>query len=486
MKRKIFYSWQSNHQKTRRHIEKALLDVIKEISDTPELEKPRRVELDKDTKGAVGAVNIGATIKEKINNCGIFLADVSIIDRGKSGKGIVNQNVMFELGYAIGKHTEEKVIQVANTDLGRIKELPFDIAHQRTIGFSIEKDNKATSIKRNLKEAIVAHLDSLANEEKINKTQSYKDSLTSAIENRKPAKKTIREYFANTYERYLALSPGVFNEGVAAEEYTANVYNAYCATKDIAIELHEILEKAAEYERTDILEQAYKSIQIILDHYAEASKNTSMIYEISIEYYSLIVNEITSLIVGSIVDSKSWTMLPTIAKIRLINPGNLLRIANNIDLENITTINYPEHVLAHYEKLKNKNFILPTTQLLQERFADNLSLLQTYLDGNIIQYLIFGKFPWLLGVLMGPSWERYIPEFIEKLKDNDFLCMICEIINSSSLEEAQDKLWSMICCNHDRLFYYTHRNLLHVFSHAGINTKEDLGREGRIEWGGVL
>lgn len=51
MKRKIFYSWQSNHQKTRRHIEKALLDVIKEISDTPELEESPRVELDKDTKG---------------------------------------------------------------------------------------------------------------------------------------------------------------------------------------------------------------------------------------------------------------------------------------------------------------------------------------------------------------------------------------------------------------------------------------------------
>lgn len=486
MKRKIFYSWQSNHQKTRRHIEKALLDVIKEISDTPELEKPRRVELDKDTKGAVGAVNIGATIKEKINNCGIFLADVSIIDRGKSGKGIVNQNVMFELGYAIGKHTEEKVIQVANTDLGRIEELPFDIAHQRTIGFSIEKDNKATSLKRNLKEAIVAHLDSLANEEKINKTQSYKDSLTGAIENRKLAKKTIRDYFANTYEQYLDLSPGIFKEGATEEEYAANVYDAYCATKDIAIELHEILEKAAEYERADILEQAYKSIQIILDHYAKISKNTSMIYGISIEYYSLIINEITSLIVGSIIDSKSWTILPKIAKIRLINPGNLLRVANNIDLENITTINYPEYVLDHYEKLKNKNFMLPTTQLLQERFADNLSLLQTYLDGNIIQYLIFGKFPWLLGVLIGPSWERYIPEFIEKLKDNDFLCMICEIINSSSPEEAQDKLWSMICCNHDRLFYYTHQNLLHVFSHAGINTKEDLGREGRIEWGGVL
>lgn len=137
-----------------------------------------------------------------------------------------------------------------------------------------------------------------------------------------------------------------------------------CSTKDITIELHEILEKAAEYERTDILEQAYESIQIILDHYAKISKNTSMIYEISIKYYSLIVNEIISLIVGSIIDSKSWTILPKIAKIQLINPGNLLRIANNIDLENITTINYPEHVLDHYEKLKNKNFTLPTTQLL--------------------------------------------------------------------------------------------------------------------------
>ena len=156
-----------------------------------------------------------------------------------------------------------------------------------------------------------------------------------------------------------------------------------------------------------------------------------------------------------------------------------------IDLNIMFTLGLGLVALYFYEKLKNKNFILPTTQLLQERFADNLSLLQTYLDGNIIQYLIFGKFPWLLGVLIGPSWERYIPEFIEKLKDNDFLCMICEIINSSSPEEAQDKLWSMICCNHDRLFYYTHQNLLHVFSHAGINTKEDLGREGRIEWGGV-
>ena len=484
MKKKIFYSWQSDNSKTRRHIEKALLDVIKEISDTPELEKSPRVELDKDTKGAVGAVNIGATIKEKINNCGIFLADVSIIDRGESGKGIVNQNVMFELGYAIGKHTEEKVIQVANTDLGQIEELPFDIAHQRTIGFSIAEDNKAISLKRDLKGAIVAHLESLANEEKNSKAQSYKDILINAIDKDRPAKKAIRDYFNNAYKQYLDPSPGVFEEGMTKEEYAENVYSAYCATEDIAIELHEVLEKAAEHGREDILEQAYKSIQIILDHYAEISKNTSILHEISIEYYSLIINEIISLIVGSTVDSKSWNVFQKIADKELIKPD--IFPISKLTLENISPLMYPQNTLDYYKKIKDKNFALPTTQLLKERFADNPSLLQAYLDGNIMQYLVFGRFPWLLGALIGPSWERYIPEFIEKLKDNDFMCMICEIINSSSLEEAQDKLWSMICCNHDRLSYYTYQNLLHVFSHAGINSKEDLGREGRIEWGGVL
>ena len=268
---------------------------------------------------------------------------------------------------------------------------------------------------------------------------------------------------------------------MAKEEYAANVYNAYCATKDIAIELHEVLEKAAEHERTDILEQAYKSIQIIIDHYAKISENTSILHEISIEYYSLIINEIVSLIVGSIVDSKSWIILPTIAKIKLINQGNIFRIANNIDLGNITIINYPEHVLNYYKKLKGKNYTLPTTQLLQERFTDNPILLHTYLDSNIMQYLMFGNFPWSFGTLLGPSWERYIPEFIEKLKDNDFICMVCKVIDSD-YSETKDRIWHNISRNYDDLFMsYSNQNLRHVFSHAGINSKEDLGREGRIE-----
>ena len=94
---------------------------------------------------------------------------------------------------------------------------------------------------------------------------------------------------------------------------------------------------------------------------------------------------------------------------------------------------------------------------------------------------MFGNFPWSFGTLLGPSWERYIPEFIEKLKDNDFICMVCKVIDSD-YSETKDRIWHNISRNYDDLFMsYSNQNLRHVFSHAGINSKEDLGREGRIE-----
>ena len=119
----VFYSWQSDNSKTRSYIENALKKVVKSLADNPSIEAAPRI--DKDTQNVAGAVHIVDTIKKKIDECGIFLADVSLVDNAASGRAIVNQNVMFELGYAVGKHTESRVIMVANTDLGDIKKPAF-------------------------------------------------------------------------------------------------------------------------------------------------------------------------------------------------------------------------------------------------------------------------------------------------------------------------------------------------------------------------
>lgn len=160
----IFYSWQSDNKNTKSFISKSLTNAIKDLSGNNTLDKAPR--LDKDTQGTVGSPNIVSTIKDKIDNCGIFVADVSIVDESKGGRKLVNQNVMFELGYAIAKHSELNVVMLFNTDLGNPKDLPFDISHHRVLQFSVKNDDKSgTKLKEKLIGALTAHLNSLTDQE---------------------------------------------------------------------------------------------------------------------------------------------------------------------------------------------------------------------------------------------------------------------------------------------------------------------------------
>lgn len=127
----IFYSWQGDNKVTKNFINKALSSAINDVSGSNILDKSPR--LDKDTQGTVGSPSIVTTIKDKIDNCGIFVADVSIVDESKSGRKLVNQNVMFELGYAIARHSDMNIVMLFNSDLGNPKDLPFDISHHRVL-----------------------------------------------------------------------------------------------------------------------------------------------------------------------------------------------------------------------------------------------------------------------------------------------------------------------------------------------------------------
>jgi len=160
----IFYSWQSDHKNTKNLINKSLISAIKDLAGNNTLEKAPR--LDKDTQGVVGSPNVVSIIKNKIDSCGIFVADVSIVDESKGGRKLVNQNVMFELGYAIAKHSELNVVMLFNTDLGDPKDLPFDISHHRVLQFSANDDDKnGTKLKGKLVGALTAHLNSLTEQE---------------------------------------------------------------------------------------------------------------------------------------------------------------------------------------------------------------------------------------------------------------------------------------------------------------------------------
>jgi hypothetical protein len=131
----IFYAWQSDSdQKSNRFFIrdaiKAAVDTI--VSDATLDEAP---EIDHDTKDVSGTPDIFQAILEKIDTCGIFIADVTPVTTFTNEKGelktVPNPNVMLETGYALAKIEDRRLLTVMNTAFGNPKEAPFDWSRRR-------------------------------------------------------------------------------------------------------------------------------------------------------------------------------------------------------------------------------------------------------------------------------------------------------------------------------------------------------------------
>ncbi len=131
----IFFSWQSDlPNKTNRNlIENSIKLALKKMNqDSP---YSLITEIDRDTKGVLGSPDIVDSILTKIDKCGLFIADISIINSSLNGKRTPNPNVLFELGYAVKCLGWDRVICVFNSDFGDVSELPFDLRNRRILTY---------------------------------------------------------------------------------------------------------------------------------------------------------------------------------------------------------------------------------------------------------------------------------------------------------------------------------------------------------------
>jgi len=113
-------------------------------------------EIETATRNSQGAVDIAQTILKKIDETDMFLADVSIINTENEGRKTPNPNVLYELGYAVGKKGEGPIILVVNSETTDIADLPFDIRNRRVIARRFNDNNK-TALANELREIITAH-----------------------------------------------------------------------------------------------------------------------------------------------------------------------------------------------------------------------------------------------------------------------------------------------------------------------------------------
>lgn len=135
---RIFYSWQSDlpSNKTRSYIRECIDKAIDLAQETEAIDAER----DEATQGTTGSPNIVQTIFSKIDEADLFIADVSLCykaEKDGSSKRSPNPNVLIELGYASKVLSWERIICICNTDFGQPEELPFDIAQNRILTYSL-------------------------------------------------------------------------------------------------------------------------------------------------------------------------------------------------------------------------------------------------------------------------------------------------------------------------------------------------------------
>lgn len=154
---KIFYSWQSDiDENINRYF---IFSALKEAKKIIENETGFDIEIDQATRNIPGTPDITETIYKKIDECSIFLADITLINDKTAQKRTPNPNVLIELGYAIRKPGFEKIILIFNNEFGIPKELPFDINHRRPMQYkynnSIDKKTTLQNLTTELVKAIL-------------------------------------------------------------------------------------------------------------------------------------------------------------------------------------------------------------------------------------------------------------------------------------------------------------------------------------------
>jgi hypothetical protein len=155
----IFYSWQSDlpNATNRGFIQTALENAAKAIRDDDSIQVEPVVE--RDTQGTPGSPDIAGTILAKIEQCQVFVCDVSIINqtlkRGAQHRPTPNPNVLLELGYALKTLGLQRIVMVLNTEFGEVELLPFDLRMKRVVRYAMKLDaNDRSSERRELEKKL--------------------------------------------------------------------------------------------------------------------------------------------------------------------------------------------------------------------------------------------------------------------------------------------------------------------------------------------
>ncbi len=161
----VFYSWQSDlpNSVNRGFIKDALQKALKELGRDD-------VTLDMDTQDVSGSPPIADTILKKIEECAVFVPDLTFVAKTEEKRPVSNPNVLIEYGWARAKVGHSRIVAVMNSAYGEPSEksVPFDLRHHRwPTQYCLEPDadkKTKTAEKKKLVSALKTEIEAVLKE----------------------------------------------------------------------------------------------------------------------------------------------------------------------------------------------------------------------------------------------------------------------------------------------------------------------------------
>ena len=300
MECKIFYSWQSDLSNATNYdfIQTELENAAKSIRDDESI----KIEpvIDRDTVGVPGAPDIAGTIFAKIEKSQIFVADVSIINKGDKLRKAPNPNVLVELGYAMKTLGLERIIMVMNAAYGDPELLPFDLRMRRVVTYRMSESQKDESTERKkLSSALEQGIRTILEGIEQQRTQSFaplpllEQAITGITNSQQNRGFLVQEYMKSLRNALLEIAPS-FPGNDETDEPDEVLLQSIEKSTDHIVDFARLSETIAVVDSEEAAMALYKSFSFILDRYNYTPPNFSGSYQIThYDFFKFIGHEVT-------------------------------------------------------------------------------------------------------------------------------------------------------------------------------------------------
>lgn len=312
---KVFYSWQSDlpASTNRTFIGEALARACDKVSKNPNIEESPR--LDQDTQGVLGSPAIPATIMEKIDECQVFVADVSLCFSGPNGKVAPNPNVTYEVGYAVARLGWERIILVMNLEHGPIESLPFDLEKRRVTGPYRAKvgENDRSAEKLILSSKLAAGIEAIARVQSAFPMRSPAVTAIDAIKDQRPERNArTRDFWNWTLAELLRIQPDLQSSppmGKHVQEQIAQLETAIEDSGEVARLWSNVCEAIALANDLESAKEITRGFGTLLEEYDHKAGYTGTFYVTYFDYWKFVGYELWTVWIGSLLKERRWALI---------------------------------------------------------------------------------------------------------------------------------------------------------------------------------